>query len=153
MSSKHARRSRASKKGASPSPSPTPRSPQSPPIEPSKADSPPSMNYANSLLPEAERLKRQGRVAAQDAQQTRIKADPEQYREKLTDLEKAIPGMAHSSLLCWIILANIFGRRQWWTESISDWQMGMLYFQKDGGKGRKLWGSWAGGLSLNDGGL
>lgn len=58
------------------------------------------MNYANSLLPEAERLKRQGRVAAQDAQQTRIKADPEQYREKLTDLEKAIPGMAHSSLLC-----------------------------------------------------
>ena len=100
MSSKHARRSRASKKGASPSPSPTARSPQSPPIEPSKADSPPPMNYANSLLPEAERLKRQGRVAAQDAQQTRFKADPEQYREKLTDLEKAIPDMAHSSLLC-----------------------------------------------------
>lgn len=57
------------------------------------------MSYASSLLPEAERLKRQGRVAAQDAQQTRIKADPEQYREKLTDMEKATPGMTHFSLL------------------------------------------------------
>lgn len=99
MASKHARRSRASKKGGSPSPSPTPRSPQTPPTEPSKADSPPPMSYANSLLPEAERLKRQGRVAAQVAQQTRIKADPEQYWDKLTDLEKATPGMTHFSLL------------------------------------------------------
>lgn len=57
------------------------------------------MSYANSLLLEAERLKRQGRVAAQDAQQTQIKDDPEQYREQLKDLEKATPGMTHFSLL------------------------------------------------------
>lgn len=99
MAGKHARRSRASKKGASPSPSPTSRSPQTPPTGPPNANSPPPMSYANSLLPEAERLKRQGRVAAQDAQQTQIKDDPEQYREQLKDLEKATPGMTHFSLL------------------------------------------------------
>lgn len=53
------------------------------------------MSYADRLLPEAERAKRCERIAAQKAQISWVKNNPEKYKEEIKLLEMTTPGMTH----------------------------------------------------------